>query len=46
MGHGQTTEEIAEKMHVSPKTVETVRAHIKEKLGLRNLTESVQRATQ
>src|SRR5437773_3079080 len=39
MGHAQTTEQIAAKMHVSPKTVETYRARIKEKLGLRNVTE-------
>ena len=43
IGHGQTTESIAGKMHVSPKTVETYRARIKEKLGLRNHTELIQR---
>jgi DNA-binding NarL/FixJ family response regulator len=46
MGNGLTTEAIAAKMHVSPKTVETYRARIKEKLGLCNVTELVQRATQ
>ncbi len=46
MGHGLTTEAIAAKMHVSPKTVETYRARIKEKLGLNNVNELVQRATQ
>jgi DNA-binding NarL/FixJ family response regulator len=46
IGHGQTTEKIAELMNVSPKTVETYRARIKEKLGLGNVTELVQRATQ
>ena len=46
MGHGLTTEVIATKMHVSPKTVETYRARIKEKLLLNNVTELVQRATQ
>jgi DNA-binding NarL/FixJ family response regulator len=45
IGNGQTTEKIAEKMKVSPKTVETYRARIKEKLGLENVTELVQRAT-
>jgi DNA-binding NarL/FixJ family response regulator len=46
IGHGQTTEKIAESMNVSPKTVETYRARIKEKLGLSNITELVQQATQ
>jgi DNA-binding NarL/FixJ family response regulator len=34
IGHGQSIGEIAEKLRVSPKTIETYRAHIKEKLGL------------
>ena len=46
MGHGRTTEEIAEQMHVSPKTVETYRARIKEKLNLSNATELIHRASQ
>ena len=46
IGEGITTELIAEKMHVSPKTVETFRARIKEKLGLSNMTELIHRATQ
>lgn len=46
MGEGLTTEKIAETMHVSPKTVETYRARIKEKLGLSNITELIQRAAQ
>jgi DNA-binding NarL/FixJ family response regulator len=46
MGHGLTTESIAEQMHVSPKTVETYRARIKDKLGLNNITELIQRAAQ
>jgi DNA-binding NarL/FixJ family response regulator len=46
IGEGMTTESIAEKMHVSPKTVETFRARIKEKLGIGNLTELIQRAAQ
>jgi DNA-binding CsgD family transcriptional regulator len=33
-------------MHVSPKTVETFRSRIKEKLGISNLTELIQRAAQ
>jgi DNA-binding NarL/FixJ family response regulator len=46
MGQGQTTEKIAALMNVSPKTVETYRARIKEKLGLSNVSELVQRAAQ
>lgn len=46
MGHGMTTDAIAAKMNVSSKTVETYRARIKQKLGLRNATELVQRAAQ
>jgi DNA-binding NarL/FixJ family response regulator len=46
IGEGMTTESIAEKMHVSPKTVETFRARIKEKLGISNLAELIQRAAQ
>jgi DNA-binding NarL/FixJ family response regulator len=44
IGQGLTTEQIAEKMHVSPKTVETYRARIKEKLGIANGTELIHRA--
>jgi DNA-binding NarL/FixJ family response regulator len=44
MGHGQSTEQIAATMHISPKTVETYRARIKEKLGLSNITELVHQA--
>jgi DNA-binding NarL/FixJ family response regulator len=46
IGEGMTTDSIAEKMHVSPKTVETFRARIKEKLGISNLNELIQRAAQ
>jgi DNA-binding NarL/FixJ family response regulator len=46
IGEGLMTESIAEKMHVSPKTVETFRARIKEKLGISNLPELIQRAAQ
>ena len=46
MGQAQTTEKIAALMNVSPKTVETYRARIKEKLELNNVTELIQRATQ
>jgi DNA-binding NarL/FixJ family response regulator len=45
MGHGQTTEQIAKKMHISPKTVETFRARIKDKMELKNFSELIQCAT-
>ena len=45
MGQGRTTEQIAEAMHISDKTVETFRGRIKGKLGLENMTELIQRAT-
>jgi DNA-binding NarL/FixJ family response regulator len=46
MGEGMTTESIAKTMHVSPKTVETFRSRIKEKLGISNLAELIQRAAE
>ena len=45
-GHGLTTESIATKMHVSRKTVETYRARIKDKLGLKNIPRLIQQAAQ
>jgi DNA-binding NarL/FixJ family response regulator len=36
IGQGLDTHQAAERMHVSPKTVETYRARIKEKLGLKD----------
>jgi DNA-binding NarL/FixJ family response regulator len=44
LGQGLTTSEIAIKMHVSPKTIDTYRARIKEKLCLANATELMQHA--
>jgi DNA-binding NarL/FixJ family response regulator len=38
-GTGWSTEEIAEKLHLSAKTVDVHRGHIKEKLGLRSTPE-------
>ena len=46
LGHGRTTAEIAEAMLVSPKTVESYRARIKEKLGAEHNTELIRRAVQ
>lgn len=46
IGHGLGTRQIADKMHVSPKTIERFRENIKMKLDLANATELVQRATQ
>lgn len=46
IGHGVTTRQIAEKLHLSPKTVETYRENIKLKLNLANATELTQHAVQ
>ena len=46
IGEGQATREIAEKLHLSIKTVETYQAHIKEKLALRSGRELIQHAIQ
>ncbi len=42
IGRGRTTREIAQNLNVSIKTIESHRAHLKEKLDLRNATELVQ----
>jgi len=39
VGQGLTTSEISERLHISPKTVDTHRAHIKDKLRLRTMPE-------
>jgi len=41
IGAGRGTREIAEELHLSVKTIETHRAHIKQKLGLKGATELV-----
>ncbi len=41
IGRGRGTVQIAEELHLSPKTVEAHRAHVKEKLDLRTMTELV-----
>jgi DNA-binding NarL/FixJ family response regulator len=46
LGHGMKTQQIALKMHINPKTVETYRTRIKEKLGLHNSCELVFHAIQ
>ena len=45
IGHGFSTREISQKLHVSVKTIENHRAHIKEKLDLNNSIELIQQAT-
>lgn len=44
IGMGHSTRETAEAMIISPKTVETYRANIKQKLGIDSTTELMQRA--
>ena len=46
IGQGHGTWQIAEELHLSIKTIESHRAHIKEKLNLRTATELVQHAIQ
>ena len=44
IGEGRGTQEIATQLHLSVKTIETYRAHLKEKLDLRDARELVQYA--
>jgi DNA-binding NarL/FixJ family response regulator len=46
IGQGRGTRQIADQLHLSVKTIESHRAHIKEKLNLKNATELVHRAIQ
>jgi len=46
IGKGREVREIANRLHLSPKTVETHRAHIKEKLQLKNARQVVRFAVQ
>ncbi len=45
-GHGKNTREVAEALHLSVKTIETHRAHIKEKLGFQDAAEMVKFAVE
>lgn len=45
LGRGHTRRRIAEAMHISPKTVDTYRERVKNKLGLSSSTELARRAT-
>ncbi len=44
IGYGSTTREIASKLDLSPKTIETYRENLKQKLNLQNATELTQHA--
>jgi DNA-binding NarL/FixJ family response regulator len=46
IGQGYATRAISEKLHLSVKTIESHRAHIKEKLNLKNASELVHHAIQ
>lgn len=46
IGRGRDVRDIARELHLSPKTVETHRAHIKEKLNLQNARQVVRFAVQ
>ncbi len=46
LGRGYRTKEIAQELHLSDKTVQTYREHIKEKLELKDVVALVRRATQ
>ena len=44
IGHGKSTRDIAVQLHLSPKTVDVHRSHIKEKLALRDATALIRHA--
>lgn len=46
LGEGYATRQIAERLHLSVKTIETYREHIKRKLDLRSSSELTRRAVQ
>lgn len=45
-GRGKSTREVAEELHLSVKTIETHRAHIKEKLGFKDANEMLKFAVE
>ncbi len=46
IGHGKTTQQIAELLKLSPSTIETYRSRIKQKLDCKNMAELARSATQ
>jgi DNA-binding NarL/FixJ family response regulator len=46
IGHGQSGRQIAERLHLSPKTIDRYRENIKHKLGLHSASEVLRQATQ
>ena len=44
IGQGRQTREIAEILHLSPKTIESYREHLKQKLGVETAAELGRRA--
>ena len=46
IGHGMTTKEVAQRMKLSPKTIETYRARVKEKLNIETMAELTRFAAQ
>src|SRR5690606_25935405 len=46
IGEGQTTKQIAQRLHLSPKTIDTHRDHIKRKLHVNSVVELTRHAVQ
>jgi len=46
IGHGYTTRQIADKLHLSTKTIDTHREHMKEKLGIESINDLVRYSAQ
>lgn len=46
LGRGLATKDVAFELHLSPKTIETYRAHIKEKLGFKDAAEMIRFAVE
>ena len=45
IGRGKTTRQIADELHLSPKTIERYKENVKHKLHIANATQLVQLAT-